>query len=116
MTIFNGNKKGIAKQTYTYFIPSPPERSTPYQEKAFDLITQFLNKNNIEFNISHTAVNEKGVWVFLELFGKEALLNKIINEMQNKVTDKINTSSDEHDLELYYEDHEEFHKDDNFKA
>ncbi len=121
MSIFNRNSQEKNKintkhkQTFTYFIPSPPERSTPYQEKAFDQVTSFLNRNGICFKISNTPSNSKGVWIILELFGDNTTLNKIIAELQDNLSSKVNTEAD-HDLEIYYEDHEEFHKDDNFEA
>ncbi|AYF44305.1 MULTISPECIES: hypothetical protein [Halobacteriovorax] len=112
MSIFNRNKH---KQTFTYFIPTPPQRSTPYQEQAFDLVTKTLNRKNIPFNIKHTAVNERGLWIIIELFGKEENLTKIISDLKETISTNIKKNEND-DLEIYYEEHEEFHKNENYKA
>ncbi|MFG1498574.1 hypothetical protein ABMA70_00105 [Halobacteriovorax sp. XZX-3] len=125
MSIFNRNKAANNsthafesqkyKQTFTYFIPSPPARSTPYQEKAFDQVTQFLNAKEMAYHIAHTAVNDKGLWVIIEIFGKQKEVTKLIQELNDSFNSSYSTESDS-ELEIYYEENEEFHKDDNYKA
>lgn len=112
MSILNRN---LNKQTFTYFIPTPPVRSTPYQEQAFDMITKILNGKSVPFNIAHTAVNERGMWVIIEIFGKEEKITKLLSDIKEKLSSNMKTDENE-ELEIYYEEHEEFHKDDNFKA
>ncbi|MGI4992546.1 hypothetical protein ACRXCV_07960 [Halobacteriovorax sp. GFR7] len=115
MSIFNRNKAPNNKQTFTYFIPSPPARTTPYQEKAFDQVTQFLNSKEMAYNITHTAVNEKGLWIIVEISGRQEVVTKVIQELNDSFNSN-NIGANDPELEIYYEENEEFHKDDNYKA
>lgn len=71
--IFN-NKDYLAIKTFTYYVPSPPDRKTGYQEKEFDQITSYLLGKNfdiIDFKMQACA-NEKssGVWILCLLGAK----------------------------------------------
>lgn len=69
-----GNKKYISIKTFTYYLPSPPDRKTGYQEKEFDQIMNYLIGKNfdiIDFKMQACA-NEKssGVWILCMLGAK----------------------------------------------
>lgn len=55
-------------QTFTYFIPSPPARSTGYREKHFDkLFYEFINRGykiiNFTTQSSTTGDKHSGMWI-----------------------------------------------------
>ena len=58
-------------QTFTYFIPAPPERKQGYREKAFDGLIQKLTKMNFDIiDIKTQAINnntKSGMWVITKL-------------------------------------------------
>lgn len=55
--------KSFALQSFTYFIPAPPNRSTGYREKHFDrLLSDFLAIGFDLVNIT-TESNANGMWV-----------------------------------------------------
>ncbi len=67
--IFNKFKSLFSQyplQTFTYFIPAPPERKQGYREKAFDQIIQKLTKMDFELvDIKTQAINNdsrSGMW------------------------------------------------------
>jgi hypothetical protein len=54
-------------QSFTYYIPGPPERRHGYREKQFDnLFTKFIN-NGYEIisyqTVPHSGVTQSGMWV-----------------------------------------------------
>lgn len=56
------------KQTFTFFIPSPPPRSTGYREKQFDkLFFEFINRgyNVLDFKCQTTNNRDggSGMWI-----------------------------------------------------
>jgi hypothetical protein len=56
------------KQTFTFFIPSPPPRSTGYREKQFDkLFFEFINRGYDVLDFKCESVNNRdggsGMWV-----------------------------------------------------
>lgn len=60
-------KKIFKIQSFTFFIPSPPGRSTGYREKQFDkLFYEFINRGysilNFETQAS-TGENKSGMWL-----------------------------------------------------
>jgi len=76
-------------QTFTYFIPSPPARSTGYREKHFDKIFyEFINKGYEVISLktqSSTGDKHSGMWVIclVQATNKEAEilnLNDIFSE------------------------------------
>lgn len=69
-----GKSDYISKKTFTYYVPSPPDRKTGYQEKEFDQITTYLLKKDfdiIDFKMQACA-NERssGVWILCILGAK----------------------------------------------
>ena len=69
-----GEKQYLKIKTFTYYVPSPPDRKTGYQEKEFDQITSYLIGKNfdiIDYKMQACA-NEKssGVWLLCILGAK----------------------------------------------
>ncbi|OFZ25846.1 MAG: hypothetical protein A2381_11195 [Bdellovibrionales bacterium RIFOXYB1_FULL_37_110] len=63
-------KEKFTHQTFTYFIPAPPERKTGYREKQFDkIVFELLNNKGYEIISIHTqnCHQQSGMWVILEL-------------------------------------------------
>ncbi len=63
-----GPEKVYKMQSFTFFIPSPPPRSTGYREKHFDkLFYEFINRGYkvINFTTQAASAGEKhsGMWV-----------------------------------------------------
>lgn len=62
-----GFKKNYKIQSFTFFIPSPPPRSTGYREKQFDkLFYEFINQGYTILNFTTQAsTGEKysGMWL-----------------------------------------------------
>lgn len=57
-------------QTFTYFIPAPPERKTGYREKHFDkLLFEFTKKGYeiVSINTESMDGETKGLWVIIQL-------------------------------------------------
>ncbi len=58
-------------QTFTYFIPAPPERKQGYREKSFDQIIQKLTKMDFHIiDIKTQAINNNsrsGMWAIVTL-------------------------------------------------
>lgn len=69
-----GEKEYKKIKTFTYYLPSPPDRKTGYQEKEFDHITSFLIEKDFDIiNLKMQAcANEKssGVWILCILGAK----------------------------------------------
>jgi hypothetical protein len=93
-----GSENYLAIKTFTYYLPSPPDRKTGYQEKEFDQITSYLigrNFNIIDFKMQACA-NEKssGVWIMCILGAKDQAAanmdldidyNSIVLNKENKI-------------------------------
>lgn len=61
-------EKDYKMQSFTFFIPSPPARSTGYREKHFDkLFYEFINRGykivNFTTQASSTGEKHSGMWV-----------------------------------------------------
>lgn len=68
-------KKSYKKiKTLTYYLPSPPDRKTGYQEKEFDHITSYLIGKNfdiIDFKMqASSSEKSSGVWILCLLGAK----------------------------------------------
>lgn len=67
-------QKYIKIKTFTYYLPSPPERKTGYQEKEFDQITSYLIGKNfdiLDFKMQACQSNKSsGMWVICLLGAK----------------------------------------------
>lgn len=76
LTSFFGSKNNYKIQSFTFYIPSPPPRSTGYREKQFDkLFYEFINKG---YDILHfttqasTGEKQSGMWLIFVLQAKNA--------------------------------------------
>ncbi|MFA6239230.1 MAG: hypothetical protein WC635_17960 [Bacteriovorax sp.] len=82
LTTFFGPKKNYKIQSFTFFIPSPPPRTTGYREKQFDkLFYEFINKGYKILNFStqaSTGEKQSGMWILFVL------------QAQNKEAEKLN--------------------------
>lgn len=61
-------QKDYKIQSFTFFIPSPPARSTGYREKHFDkLFYEFINRGykviNFTTQASTSGGNHSGMWI-----------------------------------------------------
>lgn len=54
-------------QSFTYYIPSPPDRKTGYREKQFDKVFyEFINRGYKILNVTtvpHSGANASGMWI-----------------------------------------------------
>lgn len=103
-----GFKKNYKIQSFTYFIPSPPARSSGYREKQFDtLFYDFINKG---FRILHfttqasSGEKHSGMWVLVvvEATNKKAQELNLEDIMNGSL--KIQSASEERIDGLYYID------------
>ena len=66
---FLGLDKNYKIQSFTFFIPSPPPRSTGYREKQFDKVFyEFINKGYRILNFTTQAASgekQSGMWILL---------------------------------------------------
>jgi hypothetical protein len=80
-------------QTFTYFIPSPPQRKTGYREKEFDTILyNFINRGYdiLDFNTQASSNNgQSGMWAIITVRA-----NKLNASNLNLNDDYFNTEED----------------------
>lgn len=82
-------------RTFTYFIPSPPKRKTGYQEKEFDQLVAYINKENFKIESIHTQAttsNEaSGMWVILQIrpLCKKSNSKVLAYEMEDDSTENL---------------------------
>lgn len=71
LTTLFGHKNSYKIQTFTFFIPSPPPRTTGYREKQFDkLFYEFINRGYKILNFStqaSTGEKQSGMWIVFVL-------------------------------------------------
>ncbi len=87
--IFNSKANNYKIQSFTFYIPSPPARTSGYREKQFDKIFyEFINKGYeiLTFNTqTSNSQNQSGMWVIcvVRATNQEAeklMLNEYFNE------------------------------------
>lgn len=65
--LFKSQKPNFKIQSFTFFIPAPPNRSTGYREKQFDKVFfDFINKGYeiLSFNTqAYSSPNQSGMWI-----------------------------------------------------
>jgi hypothetical protein len=101
-------------ETFTYYIPSPPERSTGYREKELDAITKMFIDCNIEYNIETTISGQNGFWVVFNLFGGPADFIKLKESERYQEFSMDHTSTSDQ-LELIHEHDDDFNDENNFQ-
>ncbi len=73
ITHFIKKNKYLSTRTFTYFIPAPPPRKTPYQEKEFDqVLGHILNQDFDLIDLKTQAISGdvKGMWCIAILGAK----------------------------------------------
>lgn len=89
-------------QSFTFFIPSPPTRSTGYREKQFDkLFFEFINLGYEIISIStesSSGINQSGMWIICIV---RALNSKANNLNLDEMPMGLNLSSEKVEG-LYY--------------
>lgn len=70
-------------QSFTFFIPSPPARSTGYREKQFDkLFYEFINRGykilNFTTQASSSGGNHSGMWIICVVQATNPEADKLI--------------------------------------
>ena len=104
-------KKNYKIQSFTFYIPSPPSRTTGYREKQFDkLFYEFINKGYeiLDFKTAPSSgEKQSGMWLIFivrALNEKAELLN-----LDHYFHDNIKNSTSENEIDgLYYiEDNDE---------
>lgn len=104
----NSEKKNYKIQSFTFFIPAPPARSTSYREKQFDkLFYEFINRG---YKILHFGTeacaggNHSGMWVIFVVQATNAEAEKLNlhDEFNSQFKDKAQVKDE---IEgLYYID------------
>lgn len=78
-------------QTFTYYIPSPPERDSGYREKQFDKVFyEFINQGLeiISINtVANTGPNSSGMWYVATVRGDVQL--QLEDEIKHYSVDEI---------------------------
>lgn len=90
----HNEKKNYKIQSFTFFIPAAPARSTGYREKQFDkLFYEFINRG---YNILHfgtescTGEKHSGMWLvfIVQATNAEAEKLNLHDEFNNQIIDK----------------------------
>jgi hypothetical protein len=76
------SQKDYKMQSFTFFIPAPPPRSTGYREKQFDkLFYEFINRGYkiINFTTQSATTGEKhsGMWIICLVQATNAAAEKL---------------------------------------
>jgi len=113
LNLFKINNKNYKIQSFTFYVPSPPARSTGYREKQFDKI--FYNFINKGYRILHfktqqsSSSTHSGMWLIFIVqatnYQSEDL--KLEDVMQETEIKKSNMQ-DQIDGLYYIEDDEKF--------
>ncbi len=109
---FTRNHK-FRQRTFTYFLPSPPDRNTGYREKQFDRILGELLKLDFEiedFKLSSlSAQKSSGVWLVFVLRPQTEKANALnLDQFQDELSSKLSLDSktqNEIDGFYYIKDH-----------
>ena len=103
------DQKDYKMQTFTFFVPSPPARSTGYREKHFDkLFYEFINRGYkvINFTTQASTSGEKhsGMWIICLVQATNAEAEKLNLEdiLQDQLKGKSEVKSEVEGL--YYID------------
>lgn len=59
--------KRIYRKTFTYFLPSPPQRKSGYREREFDKIIQGILASGFEIESLETQGTDGGLYVLILL-------------------------------------------------
>jgi hypothetical protein len=108
--IFKSSNSSYKIQSFTFFIPSPPPRTTGYREKQFDkLFYEFINLGYeiLSFNTQAcTSANQSGMWVICVVRALNEKANNLsLNDFFQDKNLNINNNSQEIDGLYYIKDH-----------
>lgn len=95
----SGNKMKEFK-TFTYFIPSPPQRKNGYREKEFDKIMQGILQSGFELIDLQTQGMENGMFVLVLLKVPSKKIAKIDEHLDMHDKFKLRDSHSSPDIEL----------------
>lgn len=90
-----GLKKNYKIQTFTFFIPGPPPRSTGYREKQFDkLFYDFINKGYEILSVNTqgaTGEKQSGMWIIFTVRATNPEAEKL--DLEEIFHDSVKTKS-----------------------
>lgn len=101
-------QKNYKIQSFTFFIPAPPSRSTGYREKQFDkLFYEFINRGYKIIHFSSQACsgeNHSGMWLVFIVQALNAEAEKL--NLHEEISESMKTRSNvKNEIEgLYYID------------
>jgi hypothetical protein len=104
-------KKEKSFQSFTYYIPSPPERKAGYQERQFDQIVNYLLQHNYRIDqlncTPNTQQKHSGMWVVLVLESEKqnAIKYPLAELLKKFALNSEDTSKDEIPGLYYINDH-----------
>lgn len=111
LNLFIKKKKNFKIQSFTFYIPSPPDRATGYREKQFDKI--FYNFINQGYKILHFTTqqsiseNQSGMWLIFILEATNEDSNDLkLEEFFNESLIKQNNKEDQIEGLYYIKDNE----------
>lgn len=70
----------ISTEIFTYFIPSPPSRTTGYREKDFDTICKLITNNDLSIEILSSISHQNGMWVMTKISGSHANIKSVFTD------------------------------------
>lgn len=91
------NDTSYQSESFTYFIPAPPQRNTGYREKDFDTIFKTAMEHGISLKILKTNAINTGIWVFSILSGKKEDFESFYQDMkiqEHAITGQLNDDLD----------------------
>ena len=90
-------------RTFTYYVPAPPSRNTPYREKKFDQICFKVLSAGFEIvefkTVAHQSESQNGFWAIF-------ILSPISKEAQTMDLDLLieeSTQTAQNELEIEYD-------------
>ena len=101
----SGTKKDYKIQSFTFYVPAPPSRTTGYREKQFDkLFYEFINKGYKILDFKTTSISgekQSGMWL---VFIVRALNEKADSlNLDHFFHDSLKNSNPETEIDgLYY--------------
>jgi hypothetical protein len=82
-------KKKVKIQTFTYFLPTPPQRKRGFREKEFDNLFAKIVDSDHQLLEMHTEQNDSGMWIILVLKGPVDSFIDIRNEEIDNIIDQF---------------------------
>ncbi|GAB4416978.1 MAG: hypothetical protein OHK0056_25600 [Bacteriovoracaceae bacterium] len=93
-------------QTFTYYIPAPPERKFGYREKQFDKVFyEFINRGYKILDTKmtpHSGVNSSGMWVMFVVESTHPKAESLDLQFDSFMDDILPTTENQEVEGLYY--------------